>query len=172
MEKLSVWYAIYTHSRCEKKTLDDLIDRGIEAYIPLRKVVRQWSDRKKLVIEPLIRSYVFVRIAKEQYFEVLNSPHAMRYVFHCGKPAIIRQHEIDILRAIEGSDVPIESLKGTMPPGTHVRITGGPLCGIEGELSRFAGRNKVVIRVGQLDHTIMLTISPVLIEPINPPLSV
>ena len=164
MQKLPVWYAVYTRSRTEKKTVDDLTERGIEAYIPLRKVLRQWSDRKKLVVVPLINSYVFVRIEPSQYFEVLSSPGVVRYVYYCGHPAAIPEPQIDILKAIAGSDVEVESIPSKMPPGTRVRINAGPLCGIEGELSRFAGRNKVVIRIGQLDHTIMLTISPMLIE--------
>ena len=62
------WYAVYTKPRSEKKLADRLNEHGIEAYLPLRKTLKQWSDRKKMVEEPLITSYVFVNITNENYF--------------------------------------------------------------------------------------------------------
>ena len=64
------WYAVYTKSRYEKKLADNLREKGIEAYVPLRKVVRQWSDRKKLVAEPLIRSYCFVILPNLEHHDL------------------------------------------------------------------------------------------------------
>ena len=59
------WFAVYTKSRNEKKVYERLIDEGYEAYLPLQKRLKQWSDRKKWVEEPLLRSYVFVKINRE-----------------------------------------------------------------------------------------------------------
>jgi transcription antitermination factor NusG len=89
MEHQAHWYAVYTKPRSEKKLADLLNDKGIEAYLPMRRTLKQWSDRKKMVDEPLITSYVFVHVFRKNYFEVLNTPGAVKYIWFCGKPAVI-----------------------------------------------------------------------------------
>jgi len=164
MEQELHWYAVYTKSRYEKKLASSLQEKGIEAYVPLRKVLKQWSDRKKMVDEPLIRSYCFVKVGKQQYFEVLNTPGAVRYVWFSGKPATIPEKQINVLKVIAGSDIEVETLSGNIEPGTLVRVIAGPLIGLTGELIRHAGKNKVIIRIDHLDTSLSLTISPLLLE--------
>jgi transcriptional antiterminator RfaH len=65
------WYPVYTHPRAEKKACQALINKGIETYLPLHKQLKQWSDRKKWVEEPLIKSYLFVRITTLEQTKVL-----------------------------------------------------------------------------------------------------
>jgi len=164
MEQELHWYAVYTKSRYEKKLASSLQEKGIEAYVPLRKVLKQWSDRKKMVDEPLIRSYCFVKVGKQQYFEVLNTPGAVRYVWFSGKPATIPEKQINVLKVIAGSDIEVETLSGNIEPGTLVRVIAGPLIGLTGELIRHAGKNKVIIRIDHFDTSLSLTISPLLLE--------
>ncbi len=52
------WHALYVRSRSEKKVLSQLEEMGIEAYLPLVTKVKQWSDRRKKIQEPLFKSYV------------------------------------------------------------------------------------------------------------------
>ena len=158
------WHAVYTRSRTEKKIAERLQEKEIEAYVPLRKVMRQWSDRKKLVEEPLIRSYVFVKILPEQYFEVLNTPGAVRYIFFSGKAATIPDRQIDVLKLITGQNTDTVSIPNTFKPGTKVKVIGGPLVGMVGELIHPAGKHNVVVRIDHLDHALSLTISPALLE--------
>ncbi|MEI7983365.1 MAG: UpxY family transcription antiterminator [Bacteroidota bacterium] len=167
MEQTNHWYAVYTKSRQEKKLAERLAEIGIEAYVPLQKVVRQWSDRKKLVEIPLIRSYCFVKIAPKQYYDVLNTQGAVRYIWFSGKPAPIPDRQINILRVITGTDVKVDMVPAVLNPGTRVRIIAGHLTGIEGELVRVAGRNRVIIRIDHLDTALAINISPVLIEKIR-----
>jgi transcriptional antiterminator RfaH len=161
------WYAVYTKSRFEKKLAEMLMEKGIEAYVPLRKVVRQWSDRKKLVAEPLIRSYCFVRPqhGPRQYDAVLDTPGAVRFVWFSGKPAPIPNKQIDILKVITGADVDVDVLPGSLIKGASVRVNAGPLAGIVGELVQVAGRHRVLIKIDHLDQIITISISPLLIEP-------
>ena len=101
------WYAVYTRSRHEKRLMDLLSEKGIEAYVPMRKVLHQWSDRKKFVEEPIIRSYCFVKVNFKSYYEVLNTHGAVRYVWFTGKPAAIPERQINTLKAITGANVEI-----------------------------------------------------------------
>lgn len=161
------WYALYTRSRWEKKLMDQLLEKGIEAYVPLRKVLHHWSDRKKLIDEPIIRSYCFVRVNPKDYYEVLNTPGAVRYVWFSGKPAVIPDRQIDMLKAVTGSDVPVECIPDTFEPGVHVRIIAGQLIGLTGELISIANKKKVIIRIDHLNQVLTLSISPLLLERIR-----
>ena len=64
------WFAVYTKPRWEKKVAAILEGKGIENYCPLNKVVKQWSDRKKIVLEPIFKSYVFVRVPDAAKWEL------------------------------------------------------------------------------------------------------
>jgi len=93
------WHVIYTKSRSEKLVAEKLSQLGIEVYCPVLKLKKKWSDRYKLVEEPLFRSYCFVRIAPIDREKVFAVPAVVRYVFHCAKPAIIRDKEMDQLKS-------------------------------------------------------------------------
>ena len=167
MEDQAQWYAVYTKPRSEKKLADRLNDRGIEAYLPLRKTLKQWSDRKKRVEEPLISSYVFVNIVQSDYFEVLNTPGAVRYIWFSGKPATIPAKQIQVLKIITGTDMEVESVPTNLPKGSHVRIVSGPLRELTGELLNYAGKHKVIIRIDHIEKALLLSISPHLLEEVR-----
>jgi len=162
-----VWLAVYTRSRSEKRLQGLLTGKGIEAYVPLRRVAHQWSDRRKWVEEPIIRSYCFVRVIGQQYFDVLNTPGAVRYVWFCGKPAVIPDRQIQVMKVITGSDVEVECLPDVFQPGVHVRVNAGPLAGVTGELVDISNRKKVLVRIDHLKQVLTLQISPVMIEKVS-----
>jgi transcriptional antiterminator RfaH len=160
MKNLTHWYAVYTKPRNEKKLTDRLNDVGIEAYLPMRKTLKQWSDRKKMVTEPLISSYVFVNIFQENYYTVLNTPGAVKYIWFSGKAAVIPDSQIQTLKLITSGDNEIECLSSDIPQGTQVRIKSGPMKDLTGELISYAGKNRVLIRLEQINKSILLTIAP------------
>ena len=164
MENLQHWYAVYTKPRSEKKLAERLQEQGIESFLPIRKTLKQWSDRKKMVDKPLISSYVFVNIFQHNYFEVLNTPGAVRYIWFCGKPAVIPETQIKTLKLILSQEVDIDCVSTTLPRGTVVKVVSGPLKELTGELVNYAGKHKVVIRIDHVEKAILLTISPALLE--------
>jgi len=92
------WYAVYTKPRWEKKVNELLLKAGMEAYCPLNKVRKKWSDRIKWVEEPLFKSYVFVKIAEEEQTAVRMVNGIVNFVYWLGRPAIIQDKEIQIIR--------------------------------------------------------------------------
>ena len=92
------WYVIYTKSRYEKAVSEKLALTGIEVYCPLLKRKKLWSDRWKWVEEPLFRSYCFVHIDEKEKDKVFSVPGVVRYVYHCGNPAIVRNKEMELLK--------------------------------------------------------------------------
>ncbi|WPR71659.1 UpxY family transcription antiterminator [Flavobacterium sp. NG2] len=92
------WYVVYTKPKWEKKVAEQLVKLGIECYCPLMVKIRQWSDRKKKVEVPLFNSYVFVRLDEADRNLVFQSVGAVRYLFWLGKPAIVRDEEINTIK--------------------------------------------------------------------------
>jgi transcription antitermination factor NusG len=119
------WYAIYTKPRWEKKTYNMLLEKGIESYCPLNKVKKKWSDRIKLVEEPLFKSYVFVKLSEDEKTSVRYINGVVNFVYWLGKPAIIRNREIERIRQFlnEYTNVTVEPLE--LQPGTKVIIKAG-----------------------------------------------
>ena len=92
------WYAVYTKPRWEKKVFALLGKYGVEAYCPLNRVLKMWSDRVKWTEEPLFKSYVFVRLRSEELMEVRQVNGVVNFVYWLGKPAIVRDGDIQVIR--------------------------------------------------------------------------
>lgn len=91
------WYALYTHSRAEKKVKDRLDTMGVTNYLPLHRAPRTWSDRVKIIDKPLFPSYIFVHCCASELYPLLHVYGVYRIVLYCGKPAVISQREIDAI---------------------------------------------------------------------------
>jgi transcription antitermination factor NusG len=144
------WYAIYTRPRWEKKVAALLLEKGIENYCPINKVTRQWSDRKKVVLEPVFKGYVFVRLEEEKKWEIKKIPGILNFVYWLGKPAVIRDEEINIIRKFlnEFADVSVEP-KGFVV-NSEVRIRQGVLMSYKGIVVEVLG-NRAVVKIDSLD---------------------
>ncbi len=143
------WYAIYTHSRAEKRVSDRLTENGIETFLPLQKTLRQWSDRKKLVEKPLISSYVFVKVLPKDFFTVRTTDGVVKFIMLQGKPVVIPEIQITNLRILCGSDADVTVSSDVYAKGDTVEVIYGSLTGLRGELIRVGRKHKVVIRIIQ-----------------------
>jgi transcriptional antiterminator RfaH len=159
------WYAAYTRSRAEKKVLLELRKQGIEAYLPLQKRLRQWSDRRKWVEEPLLRCYIFVKIDKKDYYRVLNTIGVVRYITFEGKAVPIPEKQIDVLRKVVATEADVEVTTDRFAPGDKVKVAGGPLLGLEGEMVDYRGSRRVMVRFEQLGQHILVSIPAGFLEP-------
>ncbi|MBC7126259.1 MAG: UpxY family transcription antiterminator [Bacteroidales bacterium] len=152
------WFAVYTKPRNEKKVYARLVEKGIETFLPLQKKLKQWSDRKKLVDEPLFRSYIFVHIDLKRYYDVLNTQGVVRYITFEGKAVPIPDRQIDQIKQLLVQDIELEAVEGQIEPGTRVEVRFGSLQGIEGEMVEHAGKKKVVIRIDHISHSLLVTL--------------
>jgi transcription antitermination factor NusG len=128
------WYALYVNSRAEKKVMQVLLNKNIEAYVPLVKNLKQWSDRKKMVEAPLFTGYVFVKINSLKNQEVLQTKGVVNFVRHLGQIASITDVEINRLKQIAslGYYLEAEVTNKKYNEGERIRILSGPLKNIEG----------------------------------------
>jgi transcription antitermination factor NusG len=123
---------VYTRPRWEKKVTNLLIRAGIEVYCPLNKVRKKWKDRVKLVEEPLIRSYVFVHISEAEKTSVRMVDGIVNFVYWLGKPAVIRQEEIELIQRFLGDYENVEVRPLELLEGQRVRVVSGVLMNKEG----------------------------------------
>ncbi|MDK2842181.1 MAG: hypothetical protein PWQ17_1686 [Anaerophaga sp.] len=163
MEKKSQprWYALYTRSRAEKKVYEQLKALGINTYLPLRKELRQWSDRKKWVEVPVISSYIFVNITPSQYRDVFNAQGVIAYVSHKGQAVPIPDHEIEAMRRTVENKLAFSVESDTLRKGEKVTITSGPLKGIEGEVEEIQGKKKLYLRISNIGYMLVLNLDDV-----------
>jgi len=152
------WYAAYTKARNEKMVLARLESAGIEAYLPLQRRLKQWSDRKKMVEEPLFRSYIFVRITLKDYYNVLNTIGIVRYITFEGKAVPIPDNQINLVKQLLEQDIDVESVEETLELGTLVEVKFGSLVGLTGELIEHRGKKKVVVRIAHISHSLLVTL--------------
>ena len=92
------WYVVYTKPKWEKKVAERLSEIGITTYCPLITKLSQWSDRKKKIQVPLFNSYIFVQIDEKNRNVIFDIPGAIRYLFWLGKPAIVKEREIELIQ--------------------------------------------------------------------------
>jgi len=133
------WYAVYTRPRWEKKVAGLLHDKGIDHYCPLNKVMRQWSDRKKVVMEPLFKGYVFVQVPEDKKWELMNINGIVNYVYWLGKPAKIRESEIETIRKFLNEFSDVEVTETGLKVNSEVRIKQGVLMNYKGILLELQG---------------------------------
>ncbi|MCF8369873.1 MAG: UpxY family transcription antiterminator [Bacteroidales bacterium] len=152
------WYALYTRSRFEKKTWRYLQEAGIETYLPLVKTLKQWSDRKKWVEEPLFRSYIFVRISKAEYYDVLNVTGVVRYITFEGKAVKVPEPQIQAIKLFINDEEEHSFSYENLKVGEKVEIFRGSLKGIYGRLVEIRGKQKVKIEIESVGQSIVLTI--------------
>lgn len=125
------WFVIYTKSRNEKKVAELLQKNAVETFCPLVKLKKNWSDRKKIVETPLFNSYVFVNLSEKDRNVVFNVPGVIRYVFWLNKPAIVRDYEIESLKAMLSETMDSFSIENYQI-GDTIKISEGVFKGVEG----------------------------------------
>ena len=151
------WYALYTRPRFEKKVDFILKQKGLHSFLPVRNVIRYWSNGKKRIVEPLFPSYVFVHAnLKERYF-ALQSYGVARFVSFNGQPARIPEEQIqDISRILQcGYDPePFSDLIS----GDEVEIVSGSLRGLRGVYVEDRGKRRLVLSVDFIQQAIAITV--------------
>lgn len=158
------WYPVYTNPRAEKKAYEQLVRKSIEVYLPLKKTLKQWSDRKKWVQEPLISSYLFVYITVSEIPVVLATPGISRFIYFSGKVATIPEKHIEQIKRLLQTDSPFSIITKQFEKGEQVRVIAGPLQGLTGELIEYQSEKRILLRLGPVGESLLVQISPDIID--------
>lgn len=149
------WYPLYTRSRFEKVAYDSLISAGYEAYLPLQKTLRQWSDRKKWVEMPLFRSYVFAKIETKQVQNVLHVRGISRFIYFNGQPASMRDQDIELIKKLLENNIPIEIEDGLPEIGEYITLKDGVLAGYTGKVTGVSS-SKIIVELEEFNKSIIV----------------
>ncbi|MBU3928152.1 MAG: UpxY family transcription antiterminator [Bacteroidetes bacterium] len=152
------WYAIYVKSRSEKKVAIELDAAGIDYYLPIIRVLKTWSDRKKWIEEPLFKSYIFVNIDQSEFYKAINIPNSVRYISFEGKAVVIPPQQIEAIKYFLEEINPPQVDEMEMKKGMKVEIILGNLTGLKGELIELNGKERVKIRIDVVNKSITLQI--------------
>jgi transcription antitermination factor NusG len=152
------WYVLYTKPRWERKIAERLENSGIECYCPLNRVERQWSDRLKVVNEPLFRCYVFVRVSAEEMHMPLKINGVFNFVHQMKHPARVRDHEIEDIRRFltEYKSVNLEKIQ--IGVNDAIEVLYGPLMDKTGQVTQVHG-NYVKVAISSLGYSLVATVN-------------
>ena len=149
------WFVLYTKPNFEIKVANSINSMGIEAYCPVYKEIRQYSDRKKKIIKPLIPSYIFLKLPEQNRNKVFIVPGVVRYLFWLGKPAQVMEKEIELLKG-NLNDNYDEVLISKLTKGKEYTIPSGPLKGRTGTVLDVL-KNKLRLELPSLGLFVTLT---------------
>lgn len=153
------WFVARVRSCCELKAGDLFAKLGYESFVPVRKEIHKWSDRRKLIDKVLIPHIVFVRMNEIQRRQSCSqNPYVTCYMSAhrpgselLFKPAVVRDEDMDNFRSfLTDTSYPVDIVTASLAPGDRVRIVSGPLEGRECELVSVEGRKCIVSRLGIL----------------------
>ncbi len=159
MESPRYWFAFYVRSRAEKKTASRFAEAGWEYFLPLVKNLRLWSDRKKWVEEPLIKSYIFVRVSPAEIHHIIHTDGVSKVIKFAGNPAPIPDQQIENLKIATASGAELSVTTQEFTHGELVEVKRGALKGVSGLLVEMKGKYKMVMKIDNLDCSIMVTVN-------------
>ena len=158
------WYPVYTNPRAEKKAYEALMNKGINVYLPLHRQLKQWSDRRKWVEEPFLKSYLFVNIAEQEQAEVLMTKGISRFLYFSGKPAVMPDKQIHELKLLMASPYELEVTEEDLLPGEKIIIKAGALKGMTGEIISRRSQKQLILRLESIGYSIVVNVAASLIE--------
>src|SRR5258708_16411451 len=155
----SGWYLIYTKPRHEKKVSQRLTEMNINSFLPTRKILRNWHDRKKYVDEPLFPSYIFIYLNDMQnYYEGIDAEGALYYVRSGKEISRVSDSVIDGIKLVANKGENIEVSSNSFQPGRRLVISQGALTGLSCEVIRFDNKQKLLVRLELLQRNILLSL--------------
>lgn len=160
------WYALYTRSRHEKTVNQELVRKGVETFLPLRRVTRHWSDRKKIIEEPLFRGYLFVYIPIRERLAILKTSGVVGFVGRTQlNPTEVPGQEISSVRRLVEQEIQVDPFP-YLREGKRVYIRSGPFKGIEGFIIRKDKHCRLVISLNLLMQSLSIQVDAACVEPI------
>ncbi len=148
------WQVLYTKPNFEISSANNLNSIGIEAYCPTYTQLKIYSDRKKKVTKPLLRSYIFVKVDQKNRNNVFNIPGILRFLFWLGKPAVVRDNEIELMKN-NLSGIYDNILIKKLEIGSKYNIDNGPFKGQVGEVVQMS-KNHIKLELASLGVKVFL----------------
>lgn len=162
------WLVFYTKSRHEMKVRGYLQCKGYDVFVPVQKVLRQWSDRKKWVVTPLFRSYIFVNDMESKIQDILQVPGIAWNIRYNNQPAYLREQEIETIKRFLATGLHIEtSAHPAFQVGDEAEVLDGPLKGIRGKIIATPSGEKFSVTLEVLGNSMIIRLDARLLARIH-----
>jgi len=148
------WFALYTRSRSEFKTAEQLQSIGVQHYLPVVVKWKKWSDRKKKILEPILKGYIFILADEKERKLSLEQYSVVRCVFDNGRPAKIPEWQIDNLKKMLSKESDFLIQDGLIP-GVKVKIREGPFEGIIGVVHESDNGKTIAVSIDLLRRSVI-----------------
>lgn len=154
------WFVLKTNPQAEKKVFERLESANVQAFLPLYSTVRQWSDRKKKVMVPLIPSVVFIKCEIKDLPKTYSVPGMNNILNFLGKPAIVKEYEIENLRILlnEWDDTLITPISDKIINGELVEVVRGHFKGLLATSVNSNGNHRVVVKIESLGSNFVVNV--------------
>jgi len=159
------WYAVQVRSRKESYVASQIQGKGFEYLLPTYKSVRQWSDRKKELEQPLFPGYLFCRFDFQNRRPLITIPGVLQILGNGRVGVPVAEEEIAALRLAVGSGMPKQPWP-YLEVGQRVRVNYGTLAGLEGILVNVKGNHRVVLSVTLLQRSVALEVETAWLSPV------
>ncbi|MBL8237972.1 MAG: UpxY family transcription antiterminator [Bryobacterales bacterium] len=152
------WFAVRVRSNFEQQSCNALNNRGLATFLPSFKRRRRWSDRVKMIDQPLFPGYLFCSFDKDERAQVLRAPGVVHIVSSGQDPLPVNESELHHIRTVVLAEMaanPHPFLK----IGQRVRIDRGPLTGAEGILTALDGKSSLILSISLLQRSIAVEVN-------------
>jgi transcriptional antiterminator RfaH len=154
------WYVLYTKPRMDKCVVGKLKEIKLEVFAPVKKVLKSWHDRRKVVDVFIFPSYVFVYLCTiKDYYRCIDTDGALNFVRFGSEIATVSSSLMDNLRIATVSANDITVSENMFPPGERMHVKNGPLAGLSCEIVKVDGKDRALVRVSLLKRNILLSLS-------------
>ena len=158
------WLVLRTKTKCEKFVRDQLLARGIEAYVPVTRRTARYVRKVKTYELPLISCYAFVRLPRDRRHEALALPYVQGMLRLDGRDCIVSDREMDWLQRVSGSRMEARVETASWQPGDKVMLTRGQLAGMEGHIVTRQGKHEMAIALDNLGLQLILQVPVEMLE--------
>jgi transcriptional antiterminator RfaH len=154
------WYAVYTRVNQEKKIYKFLQDLDVKCYLPLKKELKQWSDRKIWIEEPFFRCYIFVYVSYIEFYKIEFIPGVIGYVKFGGIAQVIPELQMEYIKQlIDQQEREIYLSRENLKKGQNAKVLYGPFKGMEGEVIKIFKNYRIIIRINTLGCNLVANIT-------------
>ena len=157
------WFVCHTKPRCEKKFADLLTREQFAHYLALIESVRRYGTQKKVFTKPLFPGYVFAQIVPEKKTRVYQQDLLVRALLVENEAVFLRQLEDVKAVCASGFEAALHPL---IRKGTRVRVSGGPLHGLEGFVDDPVNPKGIVVSVDVLQQGLLVRLPLESLQPL------
>lgn len=159
------YYAIRTKSNREFVTHASFLGKGFDSYLPTYYAARTRNGRASPLEVPLFSGYVFCRFDFNRRQPILITPGVFQIVSTNGYPCPVDDQEIAAIQAVTRSGIPTQPWP-FLVVGRRVRITDGPLRGLEGPVLHCKGAFRLIVGLSLLQRALSVEIDRHWIQPL------